>query len=53
MEKKKKKRNSSGMNTLHSLHTTALYQSLARTITPNWGTDIKLSLSTLVLKNNS
>lgn len=41
------------MNTLHSSHSTALYQSLTRMITANWGTDIKLSLSTLVLKNNS
>lgn len=52
-EGEKKKRKSSGMNTLHSLHTAALYQSLARMITANWGIDIKLSLSTLVLKNNS
>lgn len=50
MEKKKKRKQ---LRNEHSLHTTALYQSLARTITPNWGTDIKLSLSTLVLKNNS
>lgn len=41
------------MNTLHSLHTTALYQSLARMITANWGIEIKLPLSALVLKNNS